>query len=271
LRLAIAEGIIAGMWAFRSSLCAVIVALVCCAPASADKVTVFAASSMQDVLAEIGAAFESESGHDLTIAYAGSSLLARQIDHGAPAAVFISANAAWMDELEKAGLLAPGTRFDIAANRLVVIALDTDPIALDHGTMTPESAIAALPEGARLAVALTEAVPAGIYARQALVSLGLWEKVRGRLAEAAHVRAALLLVARGEARAGIVYASDAEASPHVRVVAEISADRHEPIRYPVAIIAQHNNAAARAFHAFLRLPQTQDRLRAHGFSSLSDP
>ena len=204
-------------------------------PVSAETVSVFAAASLQTALDEAGARYEAETGTAVRVTYAGSATLARQISEGAPADLFVSANVQWMDWLGEAMPLAGRT--DLLGNRLVLIApAPAEPLEL-----------AALPEAlgdGRLATGQVEAVPAGIYAREALTSLGLWEALSGRLAQTDNVRIALALVARGEAPFGIVYASDAVAEPAVAVVAEFPEGSHAPITYPAALTRESPEAAA---------------------------
>ncbi len=225
-----------------------------CAPVAlhADEVTVFAAASMTNALSEIEAAFEADTGHDLAISLAGSSALARQIQQGAPADVFISANPDWMDVLEKDGLLAEGSRFDLVTNSIVLIA---------HGQEAAPMPVESLPEALgedRLAMALVDAVPAGIYGKAALTSLGLWSDLAPKVAQADNVRAALALVALGEAPFGIVYATDAVAEEDVSVVATFPAETHPPIVYPAALIKGQDTEAATQFLSYL----TGDKARA---------
>lgn len=224
---------------------------------------VFAAASLGEALT---AAAEAVPDTPLTLAFAGSATLARQIDHGAPAALFVSADLAWMDYLDDRGALMPGTRRVIAGNRLVLIAPrgDSLPAATVLGADTP---LATMLGTGRLAIALTDAVPAGRYARAALETLGLWDSVAPRLAQTDNVRAALALVARGEAPYGIVYASDAAAEPRVAAIATVPAATHPPIRYPAALLATgpaDARPAAAAFLAFLSGAEGQAILAAYG-------
>ena len=219
---------------------ALLVAALALAPAAAraDRVTLFAAASLKTALDRIEPGFEAATGHDLAISLAGSSALARQIEQGAPADVFISANTDWMDRLEKAGLLAPGTRRDLLSNTLVLIGTGAIPAAkVDTG-----DALLSLVPG-RLAMALVEAVPAGIYGRAALESLGVWDTLAPRVVQADNVRAALALVAAGAAERGIVYATDARAEPRVSVIARFPEATHLPITYPAAVMAGRAQAA----------------------------
>ena len=176
--------------------------------ARAETVTVFAAASLKPALDEIADRYETDSGHQIHRSYGGSSALARQIQHGAPAQLFLSANTAWMDALEADGLLAPDTRRDLLTNRLALIAPANSPL-----TLAPEEGapMAKALGDDRLAIALVQAVPAGIYGRQALTYLGLWDQVQLHLAQTDNVTAALRLVSLGEAPLGIVYATDARA------------------------------------------------------------
>jgi molybdate transport system substrate-binding protein len=236
------------------------------APACAQPVTVFAAASLQTALDAIAAAWAARGG-EARMTYASTSALARQIESGAPADVFISADRDWMDHLEARDLIRPETRRDLLGNRLVLIASgrDASPVALGPGL---DLAGLLGPEG-RLAVADTASVPAGRYARAALESLGAWEGVAARLAEAENVRAALAFVALGEAPFGIVYATDAGAEDAVSVVGVFPPDSHPPIVYPVALTVDAAPAAAE-FLAFLVGPEARAAFEAEGFI-LPDP
>jgi molybdate transport system substrate-binding protein len=233
--------------------------------AAAEQVTVFAAASLTNAMAEIEDRFEAATGHDLVVSLAGSSALARQIQQGAPADVFVSANAAWMDALEADGLIEPGTRSDLLGNRLVLIAHGTEapPVILDGETDFP-----ALLAGGRLAMALVEAVPAGIYGKAALESLGQWAAVAPQVAQTDNVRAALALVSAGEAPYGIVYASDAVADAGVTVVGTFPADSHPPIVYPVAAITGQLDPATATFLTFLHDPLARAAFERQGFEVL---
>ncbi len=222
--------------------------------------TVFAAASLKTALEEIADAYEDKSGTTIVLSFAGSSALARQIQFGAPADVFISANTDWMDVLGAKGHLSPDSRFDLASNRIVLIgAAGTDPVDLSD-----TDALTTALQGGRLAMALVDAVPAGIYGKAALQSLDQWERLAPHVAQADNVRAALALVALGEAPLGIVYATDAAAEPRVSVRAVFPTDTHPPIRYPAAALSSASPAAA-PFLAFLATPEVQDILAAHGF------
>lgn len=243
-------------------IAAAALALAIAGPVRAGDVTVFAAASLKTALDAVAADFTEETGIATRLAYAGSSALARQIQQGAPAQLFVSANPDWMDVLETGGLLAPGTRVDLLSNRLVLIAGGASDIALD---LVPGADLAGALGDGRLAMALVAAVPAGIYGKAALQSLGLWDSVAGRVAQADNVRTALRLVAVGEAPLGIVYATDAAADPRVRVVAVFAETDHPPILYPAAVIADGDTAEARALLAYLTGPQASALFRSHGF------
>lgn len=231
--------------------------------ARAGEVTVFAAASLKTALDEVGRDYRAARGHRVVAVLAASSALARQIAQGAPADLFLSANAAWMDRLARDRLIEPASRVDLLGNRLVLIAPGQagPPVPL-----TPGFDLAArLGRDGRLAIAFTEAVPAGIYAKAALVSLGLWPSVRGRLAQADNVRTALAFVARGEAALGLVYATDARAEPRVGVLATVPAEHHPPIVYPAAAVAASGNPLKHDFLAWLRSGAARLVFERHGF------
>jgi molybdate transport system substrate-binding protein len=231
--------------------------------ARAADVTVFAAASLKTALDNALSAFHAATGVETAVSYAGSSVLARQIQLGAPADIFISANSDWMDVLEQDGLLADGTRRDLLGNRLVVIG---------HGPAALLPDLKDLPEQlgrARLAMALVTAVPAGIYGKAALDSIGIWDGLAPQVAQTDNVRAALALVASGEAPFGIVYATDARAEPKVRVVAEIPVHLHPPIVYPIARI-ERDGQASLPLYDFLTSPNAAPHFAEQGFAVLPD-
>jgi molybdate transport system substrate-binding protein len=234
-------------------------------PAAAEEVVVFAAASLQTALDGLAAAWEAETGHDVVLSYAGTSQLARQVEAGAPAQVFVSASADWMDALEDGGLIDPASRTDLLGNTLVLVAhgADVAPVALG-----PDTDLPALLGGGRLAMALVDSVPAGQYGREALASLGLWDEAEPLVAQAENVRAALALVASGEAPYGIVYASDAAAEPGVTVVAAFPEGSHAPVVYSAALVAANATDAARAFLAHLDAPEADAAFAAEGFEVL---
>ena len=228
-----------------------------------EPLRVFAAASLQGTLDTIASRYTARTGQPVSITYAGTPTLARQLLTGAPADVVISADALWMDTLGAAGAIDTGSRFDVAGNRLVVIAPRGAPRRV---ALTAEALGDALDDG-RLAVADTVSVPAGRYARASLAALGLWDTVQGRLAEADDVRGALAFVARGEAPLGIVYATDARAESRVRVVAQLPARTHPPISYPAAGVSRGDRASASRFLAWLAGADARAQFARAGFTS----
>lgn len=235
--------------------------------AEADEITAFAAASLANAMAEIEARFEATTGHDLIVSLAGSSALARQIRQGAPADVFISANPGWMDTLAADGLVADGTRFDLLNNSLVLIAAGTEAAPVEIG---PDMDLAGLLGDGRLAMALVDAVPAGIYGKAALESLELWDGVAAQVAQADNVRAALAFVATGEAPLGIVYATDAVAEDSVTVVATFPADTHPPIVYPAVALAESDNPLNATLLDFLKSPVARQAFERQGFAVVAE-
>jgi molybdate transport system substrate-binding protein len=223
-------------------------------------VTVFAAASLSDVLEAVGHAYEAKGGR-VVFSFASSSALARQIEASGGADIFISADEDWMDELGNRGLLAPGTRRTIAGNRLVLIAPADSQLAV---RIAPKFDLLAALHGGRLALADPESVPAGKYARAALTALGAWETVAPHLAPAENVRAALAYVARGEAPLGIVYATDANAEPRVKLVGTFPDGTHPPIVYPAALL-KGAKPQAKAFLAFLTGAEARAMFARAGF------
>ena len=225
--------------------------------------TVFAAASLKEALDEAAAAYRRQTGVPVRVSYAASSALARQIEQGAPADVFFSADLEWMDYLQQRNRLDVATRRSLLGNRLVLIAPRASKAQVD--LRRPATLLAALGDG-RLAVGQTRTVPAGKYAKASLESLSLWNGVRPRLAESESVRAALMLVARGETPLGIVYASDAKAEPGVRVVATFPEDSHPPIVYPVAALRGARAAQAARFVQWLASPDADALFTKRGFA-----
>jgi molybdate transport system substrate-binding protein len=230
---------------------------------SGTSVTVFAAASLKNALDEVNLAYGAHGG-PARASYASSSVIARQIEAGAPADVFISADTDWMDELAKRGLIAAGSRRDLLTNRLVLIAPKDSPVRLK---IAPGMDLAAALGGGRLAIGGPD-VPAGRYAEAALEALGVWPSVKDHLAPGENVRATLAFVARGEAPLGIVYETDAEIEPAVRVVGVFPASSHPPIVYPAALVATSRNPAASAYLAFLRSPRAGAIFRRYGFGTV---
>ena len=234
-------------------------------PAIAEEVVVFAAASMKTALDEIAAGWQAETGRAVTISYAGSSLLAKQIIAGAPADIFISASTAWMDEVERAGLVAGGARRDLVGNTLVLIGHDKDARPIEIG---PETDLPGLLGDGRLAMALVDSVPAGQYGKAALTTLGLWQATQPSVAQADNVRAALALVGTGEAPYGIVYATDAAAADNVTIVGTFPADSHPPIVYPAALLTGAVDADDAAFFEALFAEAAAAAFAAQGFVAL---
>jgi molybdate transport system substrate-binding protein len=233
--------------------------------AAADEVTVFAAASLTNALDRVAEAWTAETGHTAVMSYAGSSALANQIQEGAPADIFISASVDWMDAIAASGDLREGTRRDILGNTLVLIAhgRDVQPVNIDErldlvGMLGDE----------RLAMALVDAVPAGIYGRAALTSLGLWDSVEPLVAQSDNVRAALAFVAQNEAPLGIVYATDAAVEDNVTIIGTFPAGSHDPITYPAGITAQSESPVAQEFLDYLTSDTARTIWQEFGFSVL---
>ena len=242
-------------------------ALVAAPAAFAQEVTVFAAASLANALDDINAAWEAETGKSAVISYAASSALARQIEEGAPADVFISADLDWMAYLSERDLTKPDTEVELLGNRIVLIApADSDAAA----EIAPGFDLAGLlgAEG-HLAMANVDAVPAGRYGKAALEALGVWDGVEGRVAQAENVRAALALVSTGEAPAGIVYQTDAAADPAVKIIGLFPEDTHPPIIYPAGELAEAEGADTAAFMEFLRTQTAAELFEAQGFTVLA--
>lgn len=242
------------------------------AAAQNEGLLIFAAASLKNAMDDVAHAYEATHPDDLRISYAGSSTLARQIERGAPADIYVSANQAWMDRLADDGRLRAGSRFDLLHNTLVLVAPKHRPgdnsEPLD--SLSERSVTQALGTDGYLAMANTNAVPAGIYGRQALQHLGLWESLQGRIVQAMDVRAALALVARGETPLGIVYASDAVAEHSVRVVYRFTACSHDSIVYPAAILDNVDNPQAERFIRFLRGDTAGRRFEKWGFERTAE-
>ena len=245
----------------------ILLALLLATPARAEEITVFAAASLKTALDEIAAEWQVATGNTAVLSYGGSPALAKQIIAAAPADVFLSASPEWMDAVEDAGLLRDGTRVDLMGNRLVLVAhgAGAAPVMLDEGTD-----LAGLLAGGKLSMAMVDSVPAGQYGREALTALGLWDLVADSVAQSENVRAALQLVALGEAPYGIVYASDAVAEPGVTVVATFPEISHSPIIYPGAVIASSPAPEAEAFLAYLSSDPARAIFKAQGFLPLAD-
>jgi molybdate transport system substrate-binding protein len=243
-----------------------VLAVTLATPVVAEDVVVFAAASLKNALDAVAADFQTATGNTVTISYAGSNQLAKQIIEGAPADIFISAAVNWMDEVEKAGLVVPDSRSDLLGNTLVLIAHGKDAAPVVIG---PGFDLAALLGDGKLAMAMIDSVPAGQYGKESLESLGVWAGVERSVAQSENVRAALALVSTGEAPYGIVYASDAVADENVTVVGTFPADSHKPIVYPVALMTGAADAADKAFLEALSADAADAKFAEQGFAVLN--
>jgi molybdate transport system substrate-binding protein len=253
--------------AFGSVCAALAVALLApgLAQAQAKDVVVMAAASLKNALDDASAAWTKGTGKHTKISYAASSALAKQIEAGAPADMFVSADLDWMDYLAQRNLIKPATRSNLLANRIVLIAPKDSKVSLkiEKGFALKQ----ALGDG-KLAMANIDAVPAGKYGKASLEALGVWSQVSDRVAQAENVRAALLLVARGEVPLGIVYQTDAAAEPGVKIVGTFPDDTHPPIVYPIALLATSANPDADAFLAYLKSAAAKPFFEKQGFTVL---
>jgi molybdate transport system substrate-binding protein len=239
-------------------------------PAMAQgSITVFAAASLKNALDDVNAAFSKASGTKVTASYGASSALAKQVNEGAPADVFISADIKWMDFLAEHKQIKPDTRVNLLGNKLVLIAPKDS--RLDHVAIGQGFDIARLAGDGRIAVADVKAVPAGLYAKAALVKLGAWKAAEPKLAQAENVRATLAFVARGETPLGIVYETDAKIEPKVKIVGVFPATSYPPVTYPVAATADTAKAEVPKYLAFLRTKQAKEIFEKYGFSVLTTP
>ncbi len=244
------------------SLLVVLSAAVVAHSATAADVTVFAAASLKEALDEQAKQFESGTGSKVIVAYGASNALAKQIEAGAPADIFISADLDWMDYVDQRRLLAPNSRFNLLRNALVLIAPASSNSTLKIG---PNFGLAAALGKEKLAMANSDSVPAGKYGKNALESMRVWASVEKQTARAENVRAALALVSRGEAPFGIVYRTDAMADRGVKVVDTFPTDSHAPIVYPAAILAASKSTAARPFLAYVRSAPARAVWAKYGF------
>lgn len=244
---------------FRPIL-AVLLAMAMTPPAQAQDVTVFAASSLKTALDTVATDWQQKTGHTVAVSYAASPALAKQIIQGAPADIYISASPEWMNTLASAGLIVAQSRVDLLSNHLVLVG-QAGTAKVNIG---PGLDLAVLLGGGKLAMAMVDSVPAGQYGKASLQSLGLWELVQPQVAQSENVRAALALVAAGEAPLGIVYASDAVAEPRVSVLGTFPDDSHPTILYPAALIAPATPLAA-DFLQYLRQDAARAVFQAQGF------
>jgi len=231
-----------------------------------ENVVVFAAASLKNALDEIAATWSKDTGKSAPkISYGASPTLAKQIEQGAPADLFISADLDWMDYVAAKNLIKADTRFNLLGNKIVLIA----PKDSKTATVAIKGAdLAKALNGGRLSMANVDSVPAGKYGKAALEKLGAWNDVKDQIAQAENARAALLLVARGEAPLGIVYSTDSAAEPGVRIVATFPEDSHPPIIYPAALTRDSRNSDAKAFLDFLRSAKARTSFEKQGFTVL---
>jgi molybdate transport system substrate-binding protein len=236
------------------------------AHAQSGDLVIFAAASLKNALDAVNAQWQKETGKKAVISYAASSALAKQIEQGAPAQMFISADLDWMDYLAGKNLIKPETRSNLLGNRIVLIApkAKAQPVDIKAGFD-----LTTILGGGRLSMANVDSVPAGKYGKAALEKLGVWPSVSKSIAQAENVRAALLLVSRGEAPAGIVYQTDAAADPSVAIIGTFPEDSHPPIIYPIALTATAINPDAAEFLDYIRSAKAKPLFEAQGFTVLS--
>lgn len=230
--------------------------------------TVFAAASLKNALDDAGTRWAADGHAAPKLSFAASNMLEKQIEQGAPADLFFSADTDWMDAAQKAGLIRPGTRVDLLGNEIVLVAPVGSSAKLD---LKPGTDLTGALKGGRLAMGNVDAVPAGKYGKAALERLGAWNGVKDHVVQADSVRSALAFVARGEAPLGVVYATDAAAEPKVEVVGTFPADSHPPIVYPVAVTANANSPDAAGFLGFLRGAAAAKIFEKQGFTVLLKP
>ena len=233
--------------------------------AQAESVHVFAAASMKTALNDAAKLWKVQSGNDVVATYGSTGTLAKQIAEAAPADIFISADLAWMDDVEKKSLIKPESRKNLVGNTLVLIAAAGSDLKIN---LARDSNLAASLDDEKLAVGDVKSVPAGKYAKAALENLGLWSSVEPNLVMQENVRGALALVARGEAKLGIVYGSDAVAESKVQIIANFPETSHTPIVYPAAVIATSTKPEAQPFLNFLFSKEAQLIFKANGFTLL---
>lgn len=250
----------------RTFLLTAVLATSLSGPVLADEVVVFAAASLKTALDRIAGDYQQKTGHTVSVSYAASNALAKQIIEGAPADIFLSASVPWMDEVGKAGLIVDGMRKDLLGNSLVLVAHASDAPTVDIG---PGFDLNGLLGDGRLSMAMVDAVPAGQYGKEALENLGIWGDLDGSVAQSENVRAALALVALGEAPYGIVYASDAIAETGVTVLGRFPEDSHAPIIYPAALLTNAADAADREFFQALSDEAADATFAGQGFIVLN--
>jgi molybdate transport system substrate-binding protein len=247
-----------------AALCGLLLWLVA-TPATAQELLLFGAASLRDALDAVIETYQAHGGGEVRASYASSSTLARQIEQGAPADIFISANPQWMDYLKEQGLVRASSRANLLGNGLVLVAPMDSDITVE---IAPGFDLLSALDGGLLAMGDPDHVPAGIYGRAALESLGVWDTVAPQVARADNVRAALALVARGETPLGLVYRSDAVAADGVRIVGDFPRDSHPPIVYPIAIMAGSKHPEAAALVELLESAAAAEVFERFGFTTL---
>lgn len=250
----------------RAVIAALLIAIATPVALAQERILVFAAASLKNTLDEVNAAYDAHAKTRTVASYAASSALAKQIESGAPAHVFISADLDWMDYVEKKRLIRTGTRRNLLANRLVLVAPADSKLKTAIAPNFPLPQL--LGANGRLAIADPQHVPAGKYAKAALQKLGVWDSVADRIAAAENVRAALALVARGEAPLGIVYETDAIAEPKTRILARFDPAMHPPIVYSVALTNNAKSDASAQYQRFLGDVRARAIFEKHGFTPL---
>jgi molybdate transport system substrate-binding protein len=248
------------MPSLKKFLCLTLPLLMSFPTLKADDITVFAAASLTDALKEIGAAYEKTSGDKVAFNFAASNTLEMQIKAGAPADLFFSADEAKMNDMEKQGLIAKDTRKDLLSNTLVIV------VPADSTATLTSAAQLTDPQFKKIALGQPESVPAGIYAKEYLTKLGIWDKVSPQVVPSESVRTALAAVETGDAEAGIVYKTDALHSKKVKIAYEVPAAEGPAITYPIALVADSKHAATAAkFQAYLSDPASQEIFQKYGF------
>jgi molybdate transport system substrate-binding protein len=236
------------------------------AAAQGRDVLIFAAASLKTALDEIAAQWQRETGKKVSISYAASNTLIKQIEQGAPADIFISADLDWMDYGLRKDLIKADTRSNLLGNRLVLVAPKDANVSIN---VAPGFDLAASLKGGRLAMGNIDAVPAGKYGKAALEKLGAWNGVKDKIAQAESVRAALVLVSRGEAPLGLVYQTDAASDPTVKIVATFPESTHPSIIYPIALTKESRSAQAPSLLSYIRSPAARAAFERQGFTVLA--
>lgn len=247
-------------------LVAPVAVLVLAAPVRAQDLTVFAAASLQNAMDQIAALYQQKTGKTVKFSFASSGALARQIEQGAPAGIFASADEQWMDHLAKANLIVADTRKSLLGNRLVLITPAASTAKVD---LKPGFDLAGLlGADGRWATGDPASVPVGRYAQEAFTSLGVWDFAQKRLVKAENVRVAMAFVERAEVPAGVVYETDAAVSSKVRIAGVFPENTHKPVTYPFAVIGKHDSPAAREFLAFMGSSDAAAIWKKYGFTKL---